>query len=246
MTINHIGFIMDGNRRYSKKNNISIENAYKKGMLQFIDFVKFQVKYDVFETSFFALSNDNYEKRPDAEKKVIASLIKFFSDDESIWNYFLENNIHVELKGNIKEMEKKSKTLSKEKSFFISKLKKKAQENNSKIKEIKFRTNIALNYGGQEEILFAFKNILEKIDSKKINVDDITIQTIKENIYFSSSKPVQVIVRPGDAPRLSGFMLWDSAYSELYLTKKLWPELDEGDFKEIILWYNNLKRNFGK
>ncbi len=246
MDVNHIGFIMDGNRRYSKKNNLSKEEGYKAGMMQFLNFVKFQIKYNLPETSFFALSNDNFHKRPVEEKKILAKLIKFFSLEKEIWDFLFENKVRVEIKGNLAEVEDKETAESEEEGFFISTLKNKIQKHNYGIGEYKYKTNIAINYDGQEEILHSVKNILKKINSGELEENQISVQTIKDNIHFSNSLPPEIIVRPGDAPRLSGFMLWDSEYSEIYLTKKLWPELDEEDFKEILDWYASIKRNFGK
>lgn len=237
---------MDGNRRYSDKNGLSKQEGYKSGMMQFLNFVKYQIKYNLPETSFFALSNDNFHKRPVDEKKVLANLIKYFSQDQTIWDFFFENKVLVEIKGNLKEVEEKEFRISEEDGFFISKLKKKLEKHNQDIGEYKYKTNIALNYDGQGEILHSFQEILKKIKQGQLDENEITLETIKKNIYFSNSNPPEIIVRPGDAPRLSGFMLWDSEYSEIYFTKKFWPELDEEDFRQILEWYENIKRNFGK
>lgn len=246
--IKHIAYIMDGNRRYSQEKKLNIESAYKIGMEQFLKFIKYQIKYDIFETSFFALSIDNYNKRPTKEKIAILNLLKEFYSNKEFKGFFLENQIRINLLGNIDELEEK---LQKE-TFFISKenliknLKLEFDEINSQVVTPKFKVNLALNYDGQEEILNSFKNIFKKIKSGEIDENQINIDLIKENLYTNNSPPPEIIVRPGNAPRTSGFLLWDSKYSEIFFSKKLWPELNENDFLEILHWFEKQKRNFGQ
>lgn len=245
--IKHIGFIMDGNRRFAKKHDLTLKEGYKKGMEKFLDIVKYQIKNNIFETSFFALSSENYEKRPKyGELDVIFNLMKEFSENDEIENFFIQNRVKIELKGDFETLkENESKAREQDKNF-IKSLSEKFEKQNEKIKNPEFKVNIALNYSGQKEILNSFKQILKKIRSGEIDEKSIDEKMIKKNLWFNNSPEPEVIVRSGDAPRISGFMLWDSQYSELYLTKKLWSELDETDFLEIIDWYSNLKRNFGK
>jgi len=160
--------------------------------------------------------------------------------------FFKSNNIQVLIKGDIDQIKKKEKVLPESRRMFINELSEKFEGWNQELEEIKFKVNICLNYDGQREIVNATKKICEKFVKGDINVADINEDVIKQNIYFSDSPAPEIIVRPGDAPRLSGFMLWDSKYSEIYLTKKLWPALTEEDFVEIIDWYSRIKRNFGK
>lgn len=246
--INHIAFIMDGNRRYGEKQNIPIDMAYKKGMEKFLEMVSFQVKYNIKETSYYALSNDNYKKRPEEELKTIFKIMKNFSEDLRIENFIKENKIKLNLIGDIENLEKESKKkyLPKEEKNLFSNLKKKFNDWYEEIdKKEEYIVNIALKYDGQSEIINACKKICEKVLSKELNINKINEEIFKKEMWFRDS-PADIIVRPGDAPRLSGFMLWDSQYSEIYFTKKLWPELDEADFVTIIEWFKGIKRNFGK
>lgn len=245
MNFEHIAFIMDGNRRYAKKNGLSLQEGYKRGMEKFIHFVTLQVKYGIKETSFYALSKDNYEKRSIEELEEIFRLIQFFAGNKEIDQFFKENKIKVEIVGEISAMEKKEKKAPiGGRKQLIESLRKKYDMHNQIIGKEKFKVNIALNYDGQAEIVHAFKEISKKIASGELKENKITEKTIKEHIFFNG-KEADVIVRSGNAPRLSGFMLWDSKYSEIYLTNKLWPELDETDFLRIIEWFNGIKRNFG-
>lgn len=239
--INHIAWIMDGNRRYSKKKNIALKEAYKLGMEQFLHVLDFQIKENIPHMSFFALSSDNYKKRSESELKPIVELIQDFFEDETIIEFFIKNSFNLSIRGDYKEIKNKQTNLKKKEREFLNTLEEKFNEINQKTQKPKFFAHIALNYDGEKELVFAFKQLLKKGFTEK----EITIQKIKEHIYFNDVKAPEIIVRPGDAPRLSGFMLFDSKYSEIYFSKKLWPELTENDFKEIITWYSNQKRNFG-
>lgn len=243
--INHIGFIMDGNRRYSVKQKISQREGYRKGMEKFLEYVSYQVKYNIKETSFFALSSDNCNSRSPEELKTIFELIEFFSKNEQIEEFFKINKVKVNLIGDIDTLEKNQKKIDSTKKKIISELKEKFNSQNKEIGKENFIVNVALNYGGQDEIAYACKQICEKVQSGELKINKINDKIIKENLWFKG-KPAEIIVRSGDAPRLSGFMLFDSAYSEIYFSKKLWPEMDETDFVGIINWYNSIKRNFGK
>lgn len=244
--IQHLAFIMDGNRRYANKNKISLHEGYKKGMEKFVEIINYQVEYKIPETTFFALSNDNYIKRPTEEKKILVELMKMFSENKQLEEFFLQNNIKIQVKGDlnaIKRNEKKGSSLfSKE----IDSLSKKFEEYNEKIQTPQFKVNLALNYDGQKEIVSAVKNIVKKIENKEIKSTSINQKTIKENLYFNDSTAPEVIVRTGNVPRISGFLLWDSAYSEMYFSRKLWPELNKADIEDIITWYSSIQRNFGK
>ena len=246
MTITHLAFIMDGNRRYGKKHRIENKDAYKLGLDKFLDIISFQVKYNIYETSFFALSHDNYEKRPENEKDALGELIKGFSKSENVKDFFRKHKIFVRIIGDIDEINRKDKKKLGLIGLSIKSLKKEIEKWNEGIDKPSFVVNIALNYDGHTEIKHAFKEISKKIEKGELKTSSINEKTIKKHLWFNESNAPEVIVRPGDAPRLSGFMLWDSKYSEIYLTKKLWPEIDESDFVKILDWYKNIKRNFGK
>jgi len=244
MNPEHIAFIMDGNRRYAEKNNLTLKKGYNVGMDKFLEFVKLQVTYNIRTTSYFALSSENYIKRPKEEKEVLFDLIKIFSKNSENKSFFISNKIEIKLKGDISELKQKEKIISFGKSF-IEELENTINSWNKEIQNPKYFVNIALNYNGQKEIVNSVNKILSEINSGKLNENQIDEKIIKKYLWFNEKEP-EIIVRPGNAPRLSGFMLWDSAYSEIYLTEKLWPEMNKEDFENIILWYKNIKRNFGK
>jgi len=241
----HIAFIMDGNRRYAKKQEIDKKEGYLKGIQKFMEIVSYQIKYKITETSFFALSSDNYKNRTNDDLDPLANLIENFYKNLKVKKFFIENNIEVAIKGDIDEVAKNEKKTLDRKHLQIKDMQKELDKWNEKSKPHKFKVNIALNYDGHNEIVQAVKKIAKKIKDGELKDTSITDKTIKKHLWFDSKEP-DIIVRTGDAPRLSGFMLWDSKYSEIYLTKKLWPELDETDFIAILDWFKNIKRNFGK
>jgi undecaprenyl diphosphate synthase len=230
---------MDGNRRFAKKNNMYKTKGYTHGLEQFINFIKYQIKYNIEETSYFALSSNNLKKRSNLELKILKKLWETLSSNKEIKTLFIDNKVKLQIKGDLDNTNKKVK------EFGIEEIKNKIDNWNSENQTHNYTVNIAINYDGQLEISEAFKKIHKKIKSGELSENQITPEIIKQNIWFNGNIP-EIIVRPGDAPRLSGFMLWDSGYSEIYLTKKLWPELTEEDYKEIINWYSKQNRNFGK
>lgn len=238
--IQHIGFIMDGNRRYAKKNSISLKEAYKNGMEQFLEAISFQIENDISHTSFFALSTHNQKKRKQEELEPIGELIEEFFEQKNIENFFVNNKILLHLRGNLEGLKQNSTNIQFKKKRFIENLEEKFEEYKLKIPRPLFHVHIALNYDGQEEILHSLKEIIHS------NNKNPTLQDIKQHLYFADVPAPDIIVRPGNAPRLSGFMLFDSEYSECYFTKKLWPELQKEDFNEILNWFKNIKRNFGQ
>lgn len=242
--VNHIAFIMDGNRRYAKKQNLSPKEGYEKGLQKLIQFIALQVKYKIPITSFYGLSSDNYKKRSPEELEILFNLTKELYENEELNNFFKEHKIKVNLKGNVDEIIKKEKK-NPIRNKIITNMQKEFEKRNNSIGKSEFTVNIAINYKGQEEITHAVKEIAKKIESKELSIKSITPKTIKKHLFFTEEPP-EIIVRPGNAPRLSGFMLWDSEYSEIYLTKKLWPELSEVDLMQILNWFKEQNRNFGK
>lgn len=231
---------MDGNRRYAQKHNISLTKGYKTGMEQFISILEFQIQHNIKHTSFFALSANNYKKRKKEELKPIFDLVQHFFEKKHIEQFFINNNIKISIKGNTQELNERKKEFGRQYETLINKLEKKLEQFNQKITNPSFYVHIAMNYDGQEELKHAFNKLQNQ------QKEAITLEDIKQNLYFYDVPSPEIIVRTGDAPRISGFLLFDSAYSEIYLCRKLWPEITKNDLEEILNWFSNLQRNFGK
>jgi len=110
------------------------------------------------------------------------------------------------------------------------------------IKNESIKLNIALNYGGKKELLEAVKDLIKE----GINLNKLDESTINKKLYTKGQPDPELVIRTGGRIRLSNFLLWQTAYSELYFTKVLWPDFDEKQFKKAIKWYQTQKRNFGK
>ena len=217
--LNHIAFIMDGNGRWGKKKGKNRNFGHLKGVEVVKKIVKASIKLKIPILSFYVFSSENW-KRPKKEILYLFRLIKNYFDKE-IHNIIKEKiKINIigdkkKLPADIKQTLKKTTTLT---------------NNNNKI-----IVNLAINYGSKNEILNTCKKI-----KKKIN-----IKNFEQNLYTKNIPDPDILIRTGGRQRLSNFMLWQLAYSELYFLKKLWPDFNSNDLIKILKNYKNIKRNFG-
>ncbi len=223
----HLGIIMDGNRRYAKERGLASLEGHREGLKNLKKIVSICRKKGVRILTVFAFSTENWNR----SRSEVNYLMKLF---ESV---FSKKNIKDLLGQGIR-----INVLGEEKRFS-----KKLQE---KIKEIKNLTaknkelvlNIALSYGGRADILESVKKIIQKrIPAKKISED-----LISKNLWTSDMPDPDLIIRTGKEKRISNFLIWQAAYSELYFSHKYWPEFSEKDLNNAFLDYSRRKRNFGK
>ncbi len=220
--VNHIAFIMDGNGRWGKKRKKSRNYGHLKGVDTVESIVKISLKLKIPVITFYVFSTENW-KRPKNEINFLFNLIGSYFKRE-IKNV-VKNGIKINILGNI--------------SSFSNSLKKTLIDTVKKTnKNKKLIVNLALNYGSKSELKNAF-NKLKKRNSK------ITEPLIGENLYTSNLPDPDILIRTGGQKRLSNFMLWQLAYSELYFLDKLWPDFNSSDLKKIIRNYKIIKRNFG-
>ena len=214
---------MDGNGRWASKNNLKKKEGHKAGIKACINLIKRINKLDVHinELSFYVFSSENW-KRSLSEINNLFNLIEEFYQEFEITaqNY----NLKIRHYGSRKKLSKKI-------LYIIDDVTKKTKKNTSTA------INLVFNYGGRDEIVSSVK----KISPGKINKNNIT-----KNLYTSISKDPDLIIRTGGELRLSNFMLWQSAYSELYFTKKLWPDFNITDLKKILINFKKRTRNYGK
>ncbi len=214
---------MDGNGRWALKNNLKKKEGHKAGIKSCINLIKSINKLDIHvkELSFYVFSSENW-KRSISEIKNLFNLIEEFYQEfeKTAQNY----NLKIRHYGSRKKLNGRILKI-------IDNVTKKTKNNTSTC------INLVFNYGGRDEIV----NSIKKIKSCKINKNNIT-----KNLYTSTSKDPDLIIRTGGELRLSNFMLWQSAYSELYFTKKLWPDFNITDLKRIIINFKKRKRNYGK
>ncbi len=220
--LDHVAFIMDGNGRWGKKRGKGRNFGHFTGVKVVKKIVESSIKQKVPIVTFYVFSTENW-KRPKSEIKFLFNLIKSYFLDEL--KNVIENGIKINIIGDIKKL---PTNLSKILLETTSKTK-----NNKKI-----LVNLALNYGSRDEIGRAIKLIRKK---KKISQ-----KIISQNLYTKNLPDPDILIRTGGKKRLSNFMLWQLAYTELYFLDKLWPDFNVNDYKKIIRNFSLIKRNFGK
>jgi len=220
--LQHVAIIMDGNGRWGLKHKNSRNAGHKAGLGTVEKIIKSSIKNKIKFLTLYAFSTENW-KRPKKEINYLFSLLESFL---SIRIGEL-NNQGVKLKviGKKKFSKKLNKllSLSERKTF-----------SNTKI-----QVNLALNYGSKIELIKAFENLQK--NKEKINEKNIAKYLLTKNI-----PDPEILIRTGNTKRLSNFLLWQLAYSEIFFEKKLWPDFNERDYIKIIKKFKNIKRNFGK
>ena len=219
--LNHVAIIMDGNGRWGLKNKNSRNAGHKKGLDTVEKIIKESVKQKIKYLTLFAFSTENW-KRP---KKEITYLLNLLEN-------FLINKIEDLNKQNIKLKIIGVKNFSKKLNSLLSLSEKKT------IKNTKIQINLALNYGSKFELLNAFKKL-------KKNNEKISEKNLKKYLQTQNIPDPEILIRTGNTKRLSNFLLWQLAYTEIFFEKKLWPEFNEKDYIKIIKSYKKIKRNFG-
>ncbi len=217
--LNHVAFIMDGNGRWGKKKNKGRNYGHLKGIEVVQKIVKTSIKLNIPIITFYVFSSENW-KRPKNERSYLFELIK---------NYFkkeIKNIVNQGIKINILGEFKK---FSSDLKFVLKKTINLTKKNN------KIIVNLAINYGSKIEILNAFKK----------SKNQLTLKNIERNLYTKNIANPDILIRTGGHQRLSNFLLWQMAYTELFFLKKLWPDFKSTDLLKIIKKYKSIKRNYG-
>ncbi len=216
--LNHVAFIMDGNGRWGKKKNKGRNYGHLKGVEVVKKIVTSSIQFKIPIVTFYVFSSENW-KRPKKEIAYLFKLIKIYFSKEI--KSIISQGIKINILGESNKLSSDLRTTLKE----TTKLTKK----NNKIV-----VNLAINYGAKNEILRAAKKI------KLINN-----KNFEKNLYTKGMANPDILIRTGGHQRLSNFMLWQLAYTELYFLKKLWPDFRPVDLKKIINDFKKRKRNFG-
>ena len=220
--LNHVAIIMDGNGRWGLKHKNSRNAGHKAGLNSVEKIIKHSIKKKIKFLTLYAFSTENW-KRPDAEIRFLFNLLESFLKNRI--NDFTKNNIRLNVIG--------EKKFSKKLNNLLIKSEKLTKKNS------KLQINLALNYGSRSEIINAFKKIIKK----KIKINENNISNL---LYTKNIPDPDLLIRTGNTKRLSNFLLWQLSYSEIFFSKKLWPEFDEKDYNKIINQFKKIKRNFGQ
>mgnify|MGYP001297021583 FL=1 len=219
--LNHVAIIMDGNGRWGLRNKSSRNAGHKAGLKTVEKIIEVSIKQKIKHLTLYAFSTENW-KRPKSEIKYLFNLLE----------NFLLNKIDDLHKQNIKLKIIGLKNFS----LKLNKLLKQSEhktKNNTKL-----QINLALNYGSKFELINAFKKLKK---SKKI----INEKNLKDYLQTKDIPDPELLIRTGNTQRLSNFLLWQVAYSEIFFEKKLWPDFSEKDYNKIIKNFKNIKRNYG-
>ena len=220
--LKHVAIIMDGNGRWGLKYKNSRNAGHKSGLKTVEKIIKETIKNKISYLTLFAFSTENW-KRPQNEINYLFNLLE----------NFLSNRISDLNKQNIKLKILGSKKFSPKLNKLLNNSEKRTSKNT------KLQINLALNYGSKSELIDAFKKIKK---SKSI----INEKNLSKNLQTKNLPDPDILIRTGNTKRLSNFLLWQIAYSEIFFEKKLWPAFNEKDYNRIIKEYKNIKRNFGK
>ena len=225
----HIAIIMDGNRRWAKAQGKPASFGHKAGAKTLEKIVRYANKRGIKYITVYAFSTENW-KRAEEEVKTLMTLFQSYLDDYS--KRADSENIKVKIIGSRDGLSEKMKDS-------ISKCMERTKDNTG----ITF--NIALNYGGRDELLKAVKNISEQVKENKLNIEDITEETISNNLYTQGQPDPDLLIRTSGEIRLSNFLPWQLVYSEFLFIEKYWPDFSEEDLENAIKIYQQRNRKFG-
>jgi len=220
--INHVAIIMDGNGRWGKKKRKSRNFGHFNGIKIIERLVKDSIKIKIPILTFYVFSTENW-KRPKSEINFLFKLIDYYFVKEI--DRIVKNNIKINIIGSVKNLPKKIKNHL---QTCVHKTR------NCK----KILVNLAINYGSKDEIINAIKKLKRKKKS-------ISVKNFVKYLYTSNLPDPDLLIRTGGKKRLSNFLLWQLAYSELYFVDKLWPDFSITDYHKIIKQFKKVKRNFG-
>ena len=221
--IKHVAIIMDGNGRWGLKHNKSRNYGHRAGLRTVEKIIKVSLRKKIPYLTLFAFSTENW-RRPQKEINFLLKLLENFLQTKL--NQLIEQKIKLKIIGDKNKFPKRIKKIIN------------YSENKTK-KNKKLHINLAINYGSKSEIVESIKRIIKK----KQNISE---KKITSNLYTSEIPDPEILIRTGNTKRLSNFLLWQLAYSEIFFEKKLWPDFNEKDYQKILNKFKIIKRNFGR
>ncbi len=223
----HIAIIMDGNRRWARKHGLPDLKGHEKGSDTLEEVIEAAAKLGIKTITVFALSTENIRERAQREVSGIFQILR--TNFKYKVKRLMEKGVRVDILGELEGLPVSIRKI-------IEELRK------TYIKNEAIRVNIALNYGGKKELIEAIKDLVKE----GVEVNKINEQIIEKHLYTNGQHDPELVIRTGGRIRLSNFLLWQTAYSELYFTKVLWPDFDARELERAVAWYQTQQRNFGK
>ncbi|MEM2174784.1 MAG: polyprenyl diphosphate synthase [Candidatus Micrarchaeia archaeon] len=216
----HIAVIIDGNRRWAKKNKLKEWEGHEKGAKVLLNFLNWCLEEDIKEVSAYVLSTENLKRSKEELNHLFELFKKMFEKFKEKESLIDKHKVRVRFAGDLKKLPNDLRKIIKE-------IETKTKKYNERI------LNILIAYGGKFEIIEAAKKC-KKICEKEL----------EKNLLVP--EPVDLVIRTGGYCRLSNLLLWQCAYAELYFTKTLWPDFSKREFKKALRWFSSIKRNFGR
>lgn len=227
---NHIAIILDGNRRWAKMRGLPTLQGHTEGADNLERIARYCSKIGVKYLTVYAFSTENWKRT----KEEVGYLMNLMADYISSFEVrFKDSNAIIKLVGDIDRLPKKLQDS-------IIKIEEKTKNNTG------LTLNLCINYGGREEIVNATKVIASKVSFGELKLTDINEGMFSTYLRTGNTPDPDLFIRAGGEKRLSGFLLWQSSYSELYFSDVLWPDFNELELDKAINEFNNRKRNFGK
>lgn len=228
--LQHIAVIMDGNRRWAKNKFLPSAAGHKKGVDALRTTLKACINFGISYLTVYAFSTENWNRDKDEVEFLMSLLAKTIVAEIP---EFQKNKVRVRFIGDIKSLNQNLKNILKDCE---------EQTKNNKVMNLQ----IAFNYGSKSEITNAVKEVCTKVLNKEISIDEITEETISENLYTAGMPNPDLLIRTGGEKRISNYLLWQSAYSEIYVTDTFWPDFDKKELEKAILEFRARNRRFGK
>ena len=224
----HIAIIMDGNGRWAKRKSLPRSAGHAAGSKNFKSIARYCNKIGLEYLTVYAFSTENW-KRPKEEVNAIMDILRDYLRDSK---NFKHENIKVKFIGNLAALDDD-----------IIELIKEAEEGSADATGLNL--NIALNYGGRDEVVNAVRNIAKNVANNSISIDDISEDMITNNLYTAGQPDPDLIIRPSGEYRLSNYLIWQAAYSEYWFSNVLWPDFTPKHLEKAISEFNSRNRRFG-
>lgn len=223
----HIGIIMDGNRRWAAKRGLTVDQGHEAGVKALVKIVEHCLELGVKTLTIYTLSTENWRKRTKDEVEGIFNLLVRAVKEKK--EEYRKKGVRLAVIGDFQAFPRKVAAAVREILAVV-------------IKQERMKVNVALNYGGRDEIIRAVKKVIEQ----KIPPEKITEEEFSKLLYTNGEPDPDLVIRTGGEIRISNFLIWQLSYSELYFTDTLWPDFSPEELDKAIAEYQNRERRFGK
>jgi len=226
----HIAIIMDGNSRWAKNKKLPTKVGHSFGVKNIEHIVKACVDQGVANLTLYAFSSENWDRQKDEVNYLMNLLDEYLEKDIK---KLVKNDVRIQISGEVQKLSKK--TQDKIKSI------QQQTKNNKSINLV-----VAFGYGARQEILSATKSIALAVKNNQVTLDEINEDLFKKNLYISDIPDPDLLIRTAGDFRVSNFLLWQIAYTELYFSTKFWPDFKNSDLNKAIKDFNKRERRYGK